>query len=93
MNMLKTSNPENNVTIKTSAEKANSANYKAYFFIGLVFFHKSKKLTTSSLLDDCRKTAFFVNIQKEFIFTFSWISSFSSNISVLRREDLVLRML
>ena len=59
MNMLKASNPENNVTIKTSAEKANSANYKAYFFIGLVFFHKSKKLTTSSLLDDCRKTAFF----------------------------------
>ena len=53
MNMLKASNPENNVSIKTSAEKANSANYQAYILSGWYFskaggslsrFHDSAKL-------------------------------------------------
>lgn len=52
MNMLKASNPENNVTIKTSAEKANGTNYKAYLLSGWHFskaggllsrFHDSAK--------------------------------------------------
>lgn len=52
VNMLKASNPENNVTIKTSAEKANGTNYKAYFLSGWYFskaggslsrFHDSAK--------------------------------------------------
>ena len=76
MNMLKASNPENNVPIKTSAEKANSANYKAYFLLDRYFSAKAKKMKTSSLLDDCGKIAFLSTFRKKFNFTFIRISSF-----------------